>query len=387
MDLWTQIKKQLKLLFSNRVTILVGIAVPVILTYLFSGSITASKKPALYIADLNRSSYSIQLVKMLKSHNEITVIMTDKEDILKKVDSQIIPMGLIIQKDFDNKLLNNKTISAEIIKDFDTTDSAILKQVINTEMGILQKVAADSSSLPMELKASANDFSDKVFENLQNTTSTTIDSASSDILSLKQETTTQTLLGFLVMFIWFVIIQGFRTLIEERENNTYFRLLSTPVSYNRYLTAKVCAAYLFGGFHILAVLLAGKYLLKLPSFHNLTFAILVFAVYLLLLSGISLPLAMLMKRHEDFTITFAVIIIATGILGGSFFPLTTAPPYLVLLSKFTPEAWGLALLKASLFHNGNISSMIIPLTVITGIAFLGIGIAFLMSSRTRQRAD
>lgn len=387
MEIWIQIKTQLKLLFSNRVVILVGIAVPVLLTYLFSGSITASKKPALYIADLNRSSYSRQLIEMLKSHNEITVVMTDKEDILKKVDSQIIPMGLIIHKNFDHALLDNKTISAEIIKDFDSTDSAILKQVVSTEMGILQKVAADSSSLSKELKVPVNSLSGKVFENLQSTKSTTIDSASSDTLALKQETTAQTLLGFLVMFIWFVIIQGFRTLIEERENNTYFRLLSTPVNYKQYLAAKIAAAYLFGAFHILAVLLAGRYLLKLPAFHNTASAIAVFAVYLFLLSGISLPLAMLMKRHEDFTVTFAVIIIATGILGGSFFPLTAAPHYLVLLSKFTPEAWGQELLKAALFHNGTIASMFIPLTAITGIALLCLGFAFLLSSRTRQSAD
>lgn len=385
MEILILIKKQLKLLFSNRLIILAGIAVPVLLTYLFSNSIDASKKPCLYAADLSKSSYSAQFLQMLSSHKEITVVSTGKENILKKVDSQLIPMGLVIGKDFDNALLNNKPLPVEIIINFESTDSAVLKQVAATELSSLKKVAADSSYLSNKSGIPVNSLTSQVFNGMKSSSSSEINSSSSDTLAIKQEEMTQTLLGFLVMFIWFVIIQGFRTLIEERENNTYYRLLSTPTSYNRYLASKIAAAYLFGAFHILAVLLTGKYLLNLPVFEHLLPVILIFAVYILLLTGISLPLSLLMKRHEDFTVTFAVIIIATGILGGSFFSLDTAPGYLVLLSKFTPEAWGEKLLKAVLFDNSSLTSQLVPLSALTAIALLFIGAAFAISSMSLRK--
>ncbi len=385
MEILILIKKQLKLLFSNRLIILAGIAVPVLLTYLFSNSIDASKKPCLYAADLSKSSYSAQFLQMLSSHKEITVVSTGKENILKKVDSQLIPMGLVIGKDFDNALLNNKPLPVEIIINFESTDSAVLKQVITTELSTLKKVTTDSSYLSKKSDIPINSLTSQVFNGMKSSSSSEINSSSSDTLAIKQEEMTQTLLGFLVMFIWFVIIQGFRTLIEERENNTYYRLLSTPTSYNRYLASKIAAAYLFGAFHILAVLLTGKYLLNLPVFEHLLPVILIFAVYILLLTGISLPLSLLMKRHEDFTVTFAVIIIATGILGGSFFSLDTAPGYLVLLSKFTPEAWGEKLLKAVLFDNSSLTSQLVPLLALTAIALLFIGAAFAISSMSLRK--
>ncbi|MGN6714300.1 ABC transporter permease [Anaerocolumna jejuensis] len=385
MEILILIKKQLKLLFSNRLIILAGIAVPVLLTYLFSNSIDASKKPCLYAADLSKSSYSAQFLQMLSSHKEITVVSTGKENILKKVDSQLIPMGLVIGKDFDNALLNNKPLPVEIIINFESTDSAVLKQVITTELSTLKKVTIDSSYLSKKSGIPINSLTSQVFNGMKSSSSSEINSSSSDTLAIKQEEMTQTLLGFLVMFIWFVIIQGFRTLIEERENNTYYRLLSTPTSYNRYLASKIAAAYLFGAFHILAVLLTGKYLLNLSVFEHLLPVILIFAVYILLLTGISLPLSLLMKRHEDFTVTFAVIIIATGILGGSFFSLDTAPGYLVLLSKFTPEAWGEKLLKAVLFDNSPLTSQLVPLSALTAIALFFIGAAFAISSMSLRK--
>lgn len=385
MEILILIKKQLKLLFSNLLIILAGIAVPVLLTCLFSNSIDASKKPCLYAADLSKSSYSAQFLQMLSSHKEITVVSTGKENILKKVDSELIPMGLVIGKDFDNALLNNKPLPVEIIINFESADSAVLKQVAAAELSSLKKVTADSSYLTKKSGIPVNSLTSQVFNGMKSSSSSEINSSSSDTLAIKQEEMTQTLLGFLVMFIWFVIIQGFRTLIEERENNTYYRLLSTPTSYNRYLASKIAAAYLFGAFHILAVLLTGKYLLNLPVFEHLLPVILIFAVYILLLTGISLPLSLLMKRHEDFTVTFAVIIIATGILGGSFFSLDTAPGYLVLLSKFTPEAWGEKLLKAVLFDNSSLTSQLVPLSALTAIALLFIGAAFAISSMSLRK--
>lgn len=385
MGLLIMIKKQLKLLFSNRLIILAGIAVPIILTWLFSNSITNAEKPCLYVADLSKSVYSRQLLTMIASHKDITVVNTGKEEILKKVDCQLIPMGLVIDQYFDNALLTGKPLPAEIVKNFESADSAVLKQVISTELSSLQKIVADSSSLSKELNVPVNSLTAAVFNGIKNTAAIQITDNVSDTLALKQEITFQTLLGFLVMFIWFAITQGFRTLIEERENNTYYRLLSTPVSYNRYLAAKIAASWLFGAFHILAVLLVGKYCLKLPVFSHLLPALLIFAVYIFLLCGISLPLALLMKRHEDFTLTFAVIIIATGILGGSFFSLETAPKYPVVLSKFTPESWGQKLLKAVLFHNSTLSSQLMPLAALAGIALLCMAAAFMVSSAALRR--
>ncbi|WP_026038375.1 ABC transporter permease [Clostridium arbusti] len=54
-----------------------------------------------------------------------------------------------------------------------------------------------------------------------------------------EDKTTVTLIGFLVMFLWIVVIQGLRTLIEEKENNTFNRIIGTPINYVKYLISKI----------------------------------------------------------------------------------------------------------------------------------------------------
>ncbi len=75
---------------------------------------------------------------------------------------------------------------------------------------------------------------------------------------------TDRLIGFLVMFIWFVAVQSLRSFIDEQENHTYDRLLSTPVSYTAYAISKFAAAYLFGLLHIIVILVAGTFMLAYP---------------------------------------------------------------------------------------------------------------------------
>ncbi|MFP3821485.1 ABC transporter permease, partial [Bacillus sp. SIMBA_008] len=96
------------------------------------------------------------------------------------------------------------------------------------------------------------------------------------------------LIGFLVMFIWFVVIQGLRTLIDEKENNTFSRLLSTPINYTKYVLSKMAATYISGIIHIIVIILAGKYLLKISIGHNIFAIAVMLAVYLFALTCITM---------------------------------------------------------------------------------------------------
>lgn len=375
------ITKQLKLLFRNRIAILATISVPLVLTYLFSLSVSSNSGVKLYIADLDESVYSEELITLIKSHKDVNVITSSDEEIMKKVDAQEISMGLIIDKGFGEDLISGKTTGIKIIQNFENAETAILEQIINAEFSNLNKVLKDSTYISDELNAD----NDKLFSQLM------MDIENSNNISIKDKTiineqnhqdTTVRLIGFLAMFIWFVVIQGFRTLIDEKEDHTFSRLLSTPIYYTKHLITKIIATYIFGALHVIAILLVGKYILK-ADFANDIFSVgIIFAAYLFLLTGITAMFVLFTKSHQSFTVTSAIVITITGILGGSFFSLEIAPKYMQKISKFTPESWVIHSLKQIMLNSSSIGSQILPLVVFIVVGILGLvaSIALMKSS-------
>jgi len=372
MQILIMIKQQLKLLFRNRIAILAAISVPLLLTYLFSLSSSSNAREKLYIADADKSAYSEQLIIMLKSHEDIEVVDSTEDIIKTKIDSQEISLGLVINKNFGENLLSEKDLDLNIVQNIENGESTILEQVITSEVSTFKKVILDSKYISSQVNSDSGELSSKIFSNLKSSTNISVDDKTLENGEYAQDNATIKLIGFLAMFIWFVVIQGFRTLIDEKENNTFSRLLSMPTNYNKYLISKVVATYIFAGLHILTILIAGKYFLNATIANNLFSVVLIFAAYLLLLTSITLFFALFVKNQRNFTIFSSIIITVTGILGGSFFSLELAPKYMQIISKFTPESWAIQSLKDIIFNNSSINSQVIPLTVFISVSILGL---------------
>ncbi|WBL39582.1 ABC transporter permease [Bacillus velezensis] len=167
------------------------------------------------------------------------------------------------------------------------------------------------------------------------------------------------LIGFLVMFIWFVAVQSLRSFIDEQENHTYDRLLSTPVSYTAYAISKFAAAYLFGLLHIIVILAAAEHSCRTSVLLIMFFAGAVLAACSFALTAVTMAVIPFMKSQKQFTSLASVFIAVTGLLGGAFFTLDTAPEYMRMLSLFTPEKWAIGAFQ----NNGGDSMQIVPLSL------------------------
>lgn len=378
MQLITMIKNQLKLLFNNRVAILAIIAAPLLLTYLFSFT-GNSGKTNLYTADSDKSAYSKQLISMIKKHKDINIINISESDMTKKINDGSIAMGLVINKNFSSDLTTDKKLNMKIIQNYETSDSALLEQVILNEANTLKKVTADSkiisSSLSLSNSSVSNELLKKVTGNLKVTTS---DKSLSKGQKNEDATTTK-LIGFLVMFLWFVIVQGFRTLIQEKENDTFNRILGMPTNYTKYLISKIVSTYIFGLIVTAIILVAGKYIFNLNLTENFAAEGAIYAVYLFALTGIVMIFVPFIKKQQTFTILGAVIMALTGILGGSFFSIDEiASDTMKLVSKFTPEAWAIKSITNITFNNAALSSETSTIIVLTAVGVLGLTISYIL---------
>lgn len=378
MQILTMIKNQLKLLFNNRISILGIIAAPLLLTYLFSFS-ASNSRTNLYIADSDESAYSKQLISMIKNHNDINVINLTEAEIRKKVDNSNISMGFVISKNFGNDLIAGKSLNIKLLQNYETGEGALLEQVVLSEANTLKKVTEDSEVISQGLNISKTDVSKDLFKKVSNPTNlSTIDKTLSKGQRNRDATTTK-LIGFLVMFLWFVIVQGFRTLIEEKENNTFNRILGTPINYTKYLISKIVATYIFGLIITVIIFMAGKYFFKINFVGNMLAGSIIFSVYLFALTGIIMIFVPFIKKQQSFTIIGAIIMTLTGILGGSFFSIDEiASSTMQVISKFTPEFWAIKSITDITFNNTSITSELPSIIILAAAGVLGLTISYVL---------
>lgn len=360
MQMPAMIKNQLKLLFYNRIAVFAMLATPLLLTYLFTFS-SVGNRTDLYIADSDHSESSAQLINMLRTHEDMNVISTSEVQLINKVDNGSISAGFIIQKKFEDNLKSEDKLNIQMLENYKTGENDLLEQAVLIESGTLQ----DAHNLNLSLGAISSQSNITVNEKTVGNGSTT-----TDIVSAK-------LIGFLVMFLWIIIFQGFRTLIAEKGNHVFERIQGTPTSYIRYLLSKIIAAYVFALLLTAVVLIAGEYLFHMSEISNLPATALLFAIYLFALIGIAMIFVPFIKKQQSYTILGSVIMALTGIMGGSFFSINEISSSGVkLISKLTPEYWAIRALCDTAINNSPFSDQILPATVLSLMGILGFVIAY-----------
>ncbi|MBW9173163.1 ABC transporter permease [Clostridium estertheticum] len=382
MQILIMIKNQLKLLFNNRMSIFIMIAAPLLLTWLFSIS-TSSSKTNVYLADNDKSKASKQLIAMIEKHEDLRITILAEKDIKNKIDNDDINNGAVIDAGFERSLKNGKALNnVKLIENYDNPDGRNLSITILSEENALQKITTDSKNISNVLKVNNDEISKKLINKVNSDNSISSSYREINTSQKTEDKTTERLIGFLVMFIWFVVVQGFRTLIEERENNTFNRIKGMPTSYLKYLISKIIATYILGLTVIAAILLVGKYALKASIVNNIFPEASIFAIYLFAVVGIVMIFVPFVKKHQTFTILGSVLMVITGMLGGSFFSMDelTALKPLQIISRCMPENWGIKALKDVIFNNSPLSLEINSIVILLSIGILGLLVSTILTN-------
>jgi ABC-2 type transport system permease protein len=177
--------------------------------------------------------------------------------------------------------------------------------------------------------------------------------------------------GMAMMFLMYTVAYGGRSVLAERAEGTLPRLMSTPTSAAQVLGGKVFGIFLTGAAQVGVLVLASSVLFGLRWGDPLAVAALVLAVAAAA-TGWGLLLAALARSAAQVSSLGAAMMILFGILSGSFVPAGNFPPWLQVVSKLTPNAWGLDGFSV-LGRGGDLGSIALPLAalvVMAGVLFV-----------------
>lgn len=364
MQLYNMVIKQIKLMLSNRMALLAILAAPLLLTYLFT--FTGDEvQIRVYIADQDQSAYSKQLGDFFRTDPNYEVVSLSESALREQLLEHHEAAGVVIEPGFGTEGPSDIPSHLQVVLEQSRSNQEVEYAVTGKIQIFLDggdAVQHKEPSVHPDLTTNDNAAANK-----------------SDIIGSK-------LSGFMLMFLWFAVIQGFRTLMDERENGLERRLLMLPVPFVKYLWSKLIAAYLFSLFVVVLILMASTWFLDMPFWDGLGVRCLIWSAYTLAITGLVLLLVPWIRSHQNFTVSGSVIIAVAGILGGSFFPIEDRfPAWFRWLSEVIPGTWALRALNAASLNESSFLSVIEIVGGLYGVGMICIGLSFLLMKHSLKK--
>lgn len=145
--------------------------------------------------------------------------------------------------------------------------------------------------------------------------------------------------GMAMMFLMFTVTYGARSLLVENHAGTLPRLLVAPTSSASVLGGKFAGIF-FTAIAQLAILIGGTSLMFRLQWGDTWGVILLILAAAFAATGWGVLFAAILKTPGQIAITGSAVMLLFGLLGGSFFDLSMLPPWIQVVNKITPNAWG-----------------------------------------------
>lgn len=145
--------------------------------------------------------------------------------------------------------------------------------------------------------------------------------------------------GMALLFLMYTVSLGGSSLLAEEREGTLQRLRTTPTQSAQVLGGKLLGVYLTGVAQIVILISASALLFRIDWGQPLDVLILVLAI-VAGATGWGALLAAVARTPSQASSLGMALMLAFGILGGSFFGGAELPFPLDLVSKVTPNAWG-----------------------------------------------
>ncbi|MCL6613562.1 MAG: ABC transporter permease [Firmicutes bacterium] len=145
--------------------------------------------------------------------------------------------------------------------------------------------------------------------------------------------------GVMVMFVGLTLITSAGSVLEERQQGTWARLLAAPVAPWEVFSGFFARSFLMGWIQAGLLILAGRYLFALPWKVQSADLFLVLGAYILAMSGLGLLLAGFLKTLPQVQMVSTGIVMVGSMLGGVFFPVNTKSPLMTAIARISPQGW------------------------------------------------
>ena len=146
--------------------------------------------------------------------------------------------------------------------------------------------------------------------------------------------------GMALMFLMFTVSNGGRSILAEQARGTLPRLLVSPTNSAQVLIGKIFGVYVTGVIQMLILIVTCSLLFNIQWGNPLGILVLILAA-VFAATGWGMLITSIARTPGQVGNIGTAIMLTFGILGGTFIQNSFMPGWFQIVSKITPNAWGL----------------------------------------------
>ncbi|HWZ17668.1 MAG TPA: ABC transporter permease, partial [Ktedonobacteraceae bacterium] len=157
----------------------------------------------------------------------------------------------------------------------------------------------------------------------------------------------QALPGYAIFFALFGLNAVAATILQEKEDGTFRRLLIAPIRKYALLGGKMLAQFIVTMAQLSIIFLVGSFVFKVQMHDWLTVSLLLMSTSFAA-TGLGMLLVSLVRTRAQITPVVSLVVLVTSAIGGAWWPLFLEPTWLQHLAKIGITAWAMEGLNGSM---------------------------------------
>ncbi|WP_456266736.1 MULTISPECIES: ABC transporter permease [unclassified Bacillus (in: firmicutes)] len=266
------------------------------------------------------------------------VKVTSKNQLEKDLNSRDITMGIIIKPNFEKSLLNHDHVQLNILKG---PNSNLQEMVLeNVVLQFFQNYHMNRILVPLNQGKEVEIASDQLKKELVNERNIHINSQ--PITSFQYYAG-----GMGVLFLLMTVVFLVGSMIEEKEEDVYKRLIVSKLSNTSYIVGKLLGIVLMSMIQLTVIILFTSFVFKVNWGEPFT-VVMIGCSFILNAAGFGVLIGSFINREKTFN---SVGILGTQVLaalGGSMVPLYLFPQWVIDISYFLPNSLALQMFLKSM---------------------------------------
>lgn len=192
----------------------------------------------------------------------------------------------------------------------------------------------------------------------------------------KQQVILSIVPGYVVMFVFFIMISMVSAFIKDRDKGMTTRVASTPISPYFYLLGKWIPFMYIVLIQIIVLFLFGRLVYGVPL--GQPFILLILSIFLTFtVTGIGLALAVIVRTENMGIAITQIVALGGAMLSGLWVPLEMMPDFMQAISRFFPQFWAHQAFQDAMAGNIELIDLMQTLLILFGIGLAGFVIAIL----------
>ncbi|UQD51468.1 ABC transporter permease [Bacillus methanolicus] len=358
-DLFWLISHTLKRTFSNKKSILLYFGTPligIIISLLAYGRSTATE---LHVGIVNQDPNNItnDTIHFIKGIDHISVTNVKESEIDDKITSGKLDCVLIFHSGFSKSVQEGNPNHIQIVSIRGTEITGFIKSYLYhyiDNIAAIGKIAKGDEHTFSEMHKRFQQAPFKISVYPLRDTS-------------KHKQMTYQSIGYLLMVMLLSAGNLAEIILKEKENRTYFRLLSTPISAKQYVLSNIIVNMIVMTGQIIITLIMMDTVFRIKTnipFWQMATILMLFALVAI---GVALMTVAFACSSASSGSMLNLLVVPTCMLAGCFWPVDIMPAFVQKLADFLPQRWALdTLLK--LQHRHHFGSLYLNILILFAFA-------------------